>query len=96
MTMMKPLSEAKPPELEPQALPAYDSDWRVPPHTVHDDPLLGCLVDITRLHGNPHTPQALSAGLPLVNNRLTPSLLARAAARAHHRQLLLQQSQGIL
>ncbi|WP_414650890.1 type I secretion system permease/ATPase [Eoetvoesiella sp.] len=82
MTMMKPLSEAKPPELEPQALPANDSDWRVPPHTVHDDPLLGCLVDITRLHGNPHTPQALSAGLPLVDNRLTPSLLARAAARA--------------
>lgn len=53
------------------------------PHTVHDDPLLACLVEITRIHGNPLTAQALSSGLPLVNQRLTPSLLARAAQRAH-------------
>jgi ATP-binding cassette subfamily C protein LapB len=56
--------------------------WRVPPHQTHDDPLLGCLVEITRVHGNPCTPQALSSGLPLVENKLTPSLLPRAASRA--------------
>lgn len=58
-------------------------DWRIPPHVTHDDPLLTCLVEVTRLHGTPFTAQALSNGLPLVNQRLTPSLLARAAARAH-------------
>ena len=57
--------------------------WRLPPHATHDDPLLACLVELTRLHGHPMTAQALSNGLPLVNNLLTPSLLDRAAARAH-------------
>ena len=55
----------------------------LPPHEVHDDPLLACLVALTRIHGNPQTPQALSHGLPLVEQRLTPSLLPRAAQRAH-------------
>lgn len=53
------------------------------PHTTHDDPLLACLVEITRLHGNPCSAQHLSAGLPLTNHRLTPHLLPRAAARAN-------------
>ncbi|MER1968676.1 type I secretion system permease/ATPase [Castellaniella sp. GW247-6E4] len=61
---------------------AAGSAWRLPPHTTHDDPLLGCLVDLAHLHGNPCTAQALSSGLPLVGNRLTPALLPRAAARA--------------
>lgn len=63
------------PSFAPQGMPA--------PHTVHDDPLLACLVEITRVHGNPLTASALTNGLPLVNQRLTPSLLARAAQRAH-------------
>jgi ATP-binding cassette subfamily C protein LapB len=56
--------------------------WRVDPRTTHDDPLLDCLVELTRVHGVPATAQALSAGLPLVDQRLTPALLPRAAARA--------------
>ena len=60
-----------------------DSSWRLPPHMTHDDALLSCLVEITRLHGRPYTAQALSNGLPLVNQRLTPALLPRAAARAN-------------
>ncbi|OWT79854.1 MULTISPECIES: type I secretion system permease/ATPase [unclassified Achromobacter] len=56
--------------------------WRVDPRSTHDDPLLECLVELTRMHGVPATPQALSAGLPLVDQRLTPALIARAAARA--------------
>jgi len=57
---------------------------------LHDDPLLDCLVELTRLHGVPSTAQALSAGLPLVNNRLTPALLTRAASRAHFSVRIVQ------
>ena len=46
-----------------------------------DDPLLDCLVVVTRLHGRPVSAQALSAGMPLVQGRLTPSVLLRAATR---------------
>ena len=49
---------------------------------LHHDPLLDCLVELTRLHGRPNTRAALIAGLPLEKGNLTPSLFARAAARA--------------
>ena len=49
---------------------------------MHHDPLLACLVELTRLHGRPSTRAALSAGLPLEGGCLTPSLFARAASRA--------------
>ena len=49
---------------------------------LHHDPLLACLLELTRLHGRPSTRAALSAGLPLDNGCLTPSLFGRAAARA--------------
>ncbi|MCK6392380.1 type I secretion system permease/ATPase [Zoogloea sp.] len=61
---------------------AADNHWQPGEAATHEDPLLDALVVLTRLHGNPFTPEALSAGLPLVDNRLTPSLLPRAAARA--------------
>ena len=46
------------------------------------DPLLDCLLEVARIHGRPSTRAALSAGLPLLNGRLSPSLVARAANRA--------------
>ena len=49
---------------------------------LHHDPLLDCLVELTRLHGRPSTRAALSAGLPLEGGCLTPSLFSRAALRA--------------
>lgn len=49
---------------------------------LHRDPLLDCLVELTRIHGRPSTRAALSAGLPLLAGGLTPSLFARAAAHA--------------
>ena len=49
---------------------------------LHHDPLLACLVELSRLHGRPSTRAALSAGLPLEKGCLTPSLFARAATRA--------------
>lgn len=56
--------------------------WRVGEHSVHFDPLLDCVVAIARIFGTATTQQALSAGLPLENNLITPGLLPRAAARA--------------
>lgn len=49
---------------------------------LHHDPLLDCLVELTRIHGRPSTRAALVAGLPLENGSLTPSLFGRAAGRA--------------
>ena len=60
---------------------SVDADW-VREDALHHDPLLDCLVELTRIHGRPSNRAALSAGLPLVKNLLTPSLFSRAAARA--------------
>ena len=52
---------------------------------IHSDPLLDCLVEICRLHGNAATRASLSAGLPLGTGRsarLTLELVERAAGRA--------------
>lgn len=53
----------------------------VPPATV--DELLVCLQIVARTHGEAVTRDALMAGLPAEHARLTPSLFARAALRAH-------------
>jgi ATP-binding cassette subfamily C protein LapB len=57
--------------------------WDVPSNgSTHDDPLLGCLLALTKFEHRPRTADALTAGLPLVDNRLTPDLFIRAARRA--------------
>ncbi len=48
----------------------------------HDDPLLDCLIQITKLHGRSAARTGLISGLPLVKNRLTVELFSRAADRA--------------
>jgi ATP-binding cassette subfamily C protein LapB len=63
-------------------------------HASHEDPLLNCLVEITRLHGTPMTGQALASGLPLVDNQLTPVLLPRAAARARMSARVMRRDPG--
>jgi ATP-binding cassette subfamily C protein LapB len=45
------------------------------------DPLLGCLLILSKLNNKSTSAQALTSGLPLVNHRLTPELFKRAAAR---------------
>ncbi|RQO79574.1 type I secretion system permease/ATPase [Acidovorax sp. FJL06] len=47
------------------------------------DELLSCLLIVAKAHGLPSTPEAVMAGLPADNHRLTPGLFARAARRAH-------------
>ncbi len=56
--------------------------WRVGEHQTHFDPLLECVVAIAHIYDIHTTAQALSAGLPLEGNRVTPALMPRVAARA--------------
>lgn len=49
---------------------------------LQSDPLLDCLVELTRIHGRASTRAALSSGLPLAKGGMTPSLFCRAASRA--------------
>jgi ATP-binding cassette subfamily C protein LapB len=52
---------------------------------IHPDPLLDCLIEVCRLHGQAASRASLSAGLPLDadnGGRLTLELAERAAARA--------------
>ena len=46
------------------------------------DPLLDALVMLTHIHHKPFSPQSLTAGLPLVDGKLTPELFIRAAEKA--------------
>ncbi len=46
------------------------------------DSLLDALVSLTRLHHKPFSAESLTAGLPLQEGRLNPSLFIRAAERA--------------
>ncbi|MDP5241428.1 type I secretion system permease/ATPase [Uliginosibacterium sp. 31-16] len=72
--------------------PAQPGNWRVSSQATHIDPLLECLVHLTRLHGNPWTAEALGAGLPRVEHLLPPSQLVRAASRAGLSARLLRKS----
>lgn len=61
-----------------------DAGWQL--HSSHlasdaQDPLVGCLVNLTKFFGKPQSPESLVAGLPLEDNRLTPALFQRAAGR---------------
>jgi ATP-binding cassette subfamily C protein LapB len=58
-------------------------DWKLGGDVdTHDDPLLDCLVQLTKLHRRPAARTGLVSGLPLVMNRLTVELFTRAADRA--------------
>ncbi|UGS42433.1 type I secretion system permease/ATPase [Pseudocitrobacter corydidari] len=65
-------------------------DIGIDPRTLHDDPLLDSLMAICMLHGSPASRVSLTAGLPLVNNRLTLAIFSRAAARANLRVRMLK------
>ena len=56
--------------------------WQLSPVTLTpDDPLLGCLLVVARMHERAASPDTLTAGLPLIDRRLTPELFLRAATR---------------
>lgn len=54
---------------------------RIGEHNVRFDPLLDSVIAIAKIFGITTTHEALSAGLPLEGNRITPALLPRAAGR---------------
>lgn len=55
---------------------------RVGEQNLRFDPLLDSVIAIAKIYGITTTLEALSAGLPLEGNRITPELLPRAAGRA--------------
>lgn len=60
-----------------------DTQWNTGNgYQTHDDPLLGCLTILSKMLNKPHSADSLVAGLPLADNRLTPSLFGRAGERA--------------
>jgi ATP-binding cassette subfamily C protein LapB len=65
-------------------------------HSVRFDPLLDSVIAIAKIFGITTTLEALSAGLPLEGNRITPDLLPRAAARAGLTAKLARRSLGAL
>ena len=68
--------------MQPETVPT--DSWDIPADgSTHDDPLLGCLQIACRLLQAPRSANSLTAGLPLVDNKLTPDLLIRAARRAN-------------
>ena len=59
------------------------NDWNIAENQdIHEDPLLDCLIILTRKYGRNASRASLIAGLPLVQNRLTVELFTRAANRA--------------
>lgn len=62
--------------------PASSSSERLREDLAHADPLLDCLIEVCRLHGQAASRASLSAGLPLQDGRLNLSLAERAAQRA--------------
>ena len=67
-----------------------------PDHTINaaqaSDSLLECLLIVVHAHGGTLSHEAAINGLPLVNNRLTPSLFQRAAKRAGLTSKVLKKS----
>ena len=71
---------AAPPPERSSAAPA--ATQRLREDLIHPDPLLDCLVEVCRLHGQAASRASLSAGLPLQHGVVTLELAERAAARA--------------
>jgi ATP-binding cassette, subfamily C, bacterial LapB len=78
--MLPPASP--PPAPPPQVSAEHSNSWCLGEHAIHFDPLLDSIVAMARIHGIATTREALSAGLPLEADLLTPALVPRAAARA--------------
>ena len=63
---------------------AMQSEWTIEDkESLPDDDLLVCLMLLTKYYRNSCSASTLTAGLPLENNRLIPSVFDRAARRAN-------------
>src|SRR3546814_5173117 len=71
------------------------SGWVVSPSArTTDDPLLGSLTVLCALLDRPISADALTAGLPLIDGRMTPELFIRAAQRAGISARLMRRKLG--
>jgi ATP-binding cassette subfamily C protein LapB len=69
------------------------NDWNITGNQeMHEDPLLDCLIILTKMYGRNASRASLSAGLPLVQNRLTVEIFTRAANRADLSSRTLEKS----
>ncbi len=78
--MSTPLPTAADQPSKPATAPNHTA--RLREDLIHPDPLLDCMVEVCRLHGQTATRASLSAALPLREGRLPLDLAERAAARA--------------
>ena len=77
------VTDPMPPQVMAPPAPPAPAQWRLRASTSQiDDPLLASLVALAHLLDRPSSADALRAGLPLENERLTPALFPRAAERA--------------
>ena len=63
----------------PQAPAGPPAEYSGP--VMRDDPLLSCLVILSRIFSNPRSPAAIAHGLPIGDEGLSPELFLRAADR---------------
>ena len=69
-------------QLESAANSPIPNARRIGEQSMRFDPLLDSVIAVAGIFGITTTFEALSAGLPLEGNRITPDLLPRAAGRA--------------
>lgn len=74
----KAQTQSKPTDSQAESTSQYNRQDSI----VREDELLKCLVIYTKLRGNPYSADALIAGLPIVEDYLSPELFTRAANRA--------------
>ncbi|MFT6387669.1 MAG: ATP-binding cassette subfamily C protein LapB [Cellvibrionaceae bacterium] len=74
------MSQSEP--LQGSSIQSIDENSEASDKAVGRDPLLACLLLMTRLKDSPCSETSLIAGLPLVDQRLSPELFVRAASRA--------------
>ncbi len=70
-----------PPEVKMQNISQEIPNGGLHLQATHLDPLLDCLFALARQYGINATRESLVAGIPLQNNRLTPSMFSRSARR---------------
>ncbi|MCW8357295.1 type I secretion system permease/ATPase [Marinomonas pontica] len=65
-----------------EALQAEANQWNVQSASLeYPNPLLDCLVLLSKYFYNPYTADGIAAGLPITDNAMTPELFQRAAQR---------------
>lgn len=72
------------PQSNESPMPSSDpsNEWQAySPSLEYPNPLLDCLVLLSKIFNNPYTADGISAGLPITDNAMTPDLFQRASKR---------------